>query len=74
MTIPCRFVYQFKDGAVSDSLSAIHQVHSVPREGEIIHFVAADGTGTNNKVKRVTHFINPTDGTHEIVVNYKPTD
>jgi hypothetical protein len=68
--IECQFVYKFSDGGSSDSLNQSYKVHSVPQAGDTISFVGEDGTCTDSEVKEVVHYINPTEGTHEITVFY----
>ena len=68
--IDCKFVFKFKDGGVSDSLSNTYRVHSVPQIGQELNFVGEDGNTANSKVEEVIHSINPTNGTHDITVYY----
>ena len=68
--IDCKFVFRFKSGGASDSLNQNYKVHSVPRTGEQIAFVSEDGNFATSEVKEVIHYINPTNGTHEITVFY----
>jgi hypothetical protein len=68
--ISCRFVYLFANGGASDSLNQVYSVHALPKVGETLCFIGGDGEEARNEVKEVVHHINPTDGTHEIVVYY----
>lgn len=70
--IECRFIYQFPDGATSDSLDQIAYVHAVPSVGDAVCFVGGNdhSANTNNRVTQVVHYLAPKDRQHNIVVLY----
>ncbi len=68
--IDCRFVYKFKGGGASDSLSQVYKVHAVPQIGQELIFVGNDGNAPTSKVIDVVHYIDRATGTHEITVYY----
>jgi hypothetical protein len=68
--IDCKFVFRFSSGGNSDSLNQTYKVQVVPRNGDKVAFVSENGTHTISEVKEVIHYINPTEGTHEITVFY----
>ena len=65
--IPCKFVFSFKDGGSSDSLVHSADMYAVPRVGDKICFVDRE---LQVEVKEISHNIDFTEKTHEIIIYY----